>query len=65
MMNEKHLPKSYWAEAANTIAYLMNHFTSSGVHEVTPYETFYGKKPDPSHVRIFGSIAYVHIPDGK
>ena len=24
---------------------------------------FFGKKPDLSHVRIFGSIAYVHIPD--
>ena len=24
---------------------------------------FYGKKPDLSHVRIFGYIAFVHIPD--
>ena len=23
MMNEKHMPKSYWAEAANTVVYLM------------------------------------------
>ena len=65
MMNEKHLPKSYWAEAANTIVYLMNRCTTSGVHNVTPCEKFYGKKPDLSHVRIFGSIAYVHIPDEK
>ena len=28
-------------------------------------QTFYGKKPDLSHVRIFGSIAYAHIPDEK
>ena len=65
MMNEKHLPKSYWAEAANTTIYLMNHCTTSGVHNITPHEKFYGKKPDLSHVRIFGSIAFVHIPDEK
>ena len=41
----------------------MNRCTTSGVHDVTPHEKLFGKKPDLSHVRIFGSIAYVHIPD--
>ena len=41
----------------------MNMCTTSGVHDVTPHEKFFGKKPDLSHVRVFGSIAYVHIPD--
>ena len=36
-----------------------------GVHIVTPYEKFFGKKPDLSHTQIFGSIAYVHILDEK
>ena len=63
MMNEKNLPKWYWAEAANTAVYLMNRCTASGVHDVTPHEKFFGRKPNLSHVRIFGSIAYVHIPD--
>ena len=65
MMNDKNLPNSYWAEAANTTLYLMNKCTTSGVHDVTPYEKFFGKKSDLSHTRIFGSIAYVHIPDEK
>ena len=65
MMNEKHMPKSYWAEAADTTVYLMNRCTTSGVHEVTPHEKYYGRKPDLSHTRIFGAIAYVHIPDEK
>ena len=43
----------------------MNRCTTSGVHEVTPHERYYGKKPDLSHTRIFGVIAYVHIPDEK
>ena len=59
MMNEKHMPKSYWAEAVNTVVDLMSRCTTSGVHEVTPHERYYGKKPDLLHTRIFGSIAYV------
>ena len=49
----------------NTDVYLMNQCTTSGVHKVTPHERYYGKKPDLSHTRIFGVIAYVHIPDQK
>ena len=60
-----HLLKSYWTEAANTVIYLMNHCTISRVHDVTPYEKLYIKKSDLSHVRIFGSIAYKHIPNEK
>ena len=35
MMNEKNLPKSYWAKAANTTVYLMNKCITSRVHDVT------------------------------
>ena len=64
-LNEKNLPKSYWVEAANTTVYLMNICTTSGVHDVTPHERFFGKKPNLSHVRIFCSMAYVHIRNEK
>ena len=63
MMNEKNLPKWYWAEAANTAVYLMNRCPTSGVHDVTPHQNLFGKKSDLSHVHFFGSIADVHIPD--
>ena len=35
------------------------------MHGVTPHEKFYGKKSNLSHIRIFSSIAFVHIPDEK
>ena len=35
------------------------------MHDITPHKKFYGKKLDLSHVRIFGSIAFVHIPTEK
>ena len=52
-LNEKHLPKPYWAKAENSVVYLMKRCTTSGVHEITPHEKYYGKKPNLSHIRIF------------
>ena len=49
----------------HTTVYLMNQCTTSRVHEVTLHEKYYGRKLDLSHIRIFGAIAYVHIPDEK
>ena len=65
MMNEKYLPKLNWAKAANMALYLMKRCTTSRMHDITPHERLYGKKPDLSHIRIFGSITYVHSPDEK
>ena len=31
----------------------------------TPYERWYGKKPDVSHLRVFGCVAYAHVPEGE
>jgi len=28
----------------------------------TPYEIWFGKKPNLFHLKIFGTIAHVHIP---
>jgi hypothetical protein len=35
------------------------------VHGMTLEEKFTGKKPYVSHFRIFGCIAYTHVPDDK
>jgi len=32
---------------------------------MTPKEKFTGKKPNVSHLRMFGYIAYVHVPNEK
>ena len=43
----------------------MNRTPTTIVHGMTPEEKFTGKKPDVSHLRVFGCIAYVHVPDEK
>ena len=44
--------------------YLKNRSPTTAV-ATTPYELWYGEKPDLSHLRIIGSTAYVHIPKEK
>ena len=56
---------SFWAEASNTIVYIQNRCPHSHLDNKTPEEAFSGKKPDISHLRIFGCPVYVHVPKEK
>ena len=60
------LSNIFWAEAISTAAYVRNCLPTMVLKEnETPYERWYGKKPDVSHLRIFGCMAYAHVPDGE
>jgi hypothetical protein len=43
----------------------MNQTPIAAIHGMTPNEKFIGEKPDVSHLRVFGCIAYVHVPNKK
>ena len=55
------LSKTLWADAITTANYLRNRSPISG-RDATPFELFYGTKPDVSHLRTFGARAYALIP---
>jgi hypothetical protein len=65
MLNEKNLPNYFWAEAVATTVYIMNRTPTAAVHGMTPEEKFTSKKSDVFHFKVFGCIAYVHVPDEK
>ena len=66
MIRHAGLPNTYWAEAISTAAYVRNQMPMTAIKEnKTPYERWYGRKPDVSHLRVFGCIAYAHVPDDK
>jgi hypothetical protein len=65
MLNEKNLLNYFWVEAVATAVYIMNRTPTAAVHGMTPEEKFTGKKPDVSHLRVSGCIAYKHVPDKK
>ncbi len=57
------LPKFLWAEAMNTAVYSLNLVPNKKLKGITPYEVWTSKKPKYSHLRKFGTICYVRIPD--
>jgi len=63
MITHANLPNCYWAEAVATTT---NRTPSNAFKEhTTPYERWYCRKPNVSHLRVFGCIAYAHIQDGE
>ncbi|CAA0806487.1 cysteine-rich RLK (RECEPTOR-like protein kinase) 8 [Striga hermonthica] len=59
------MPKEFWAEAVYTAVYLLNRCPTKVVQNKTPIEAWSGRKPSAQHLRVFGSICYVHIPKEK
>ncbi|KAI5323714.1 hypothetical protein L3X38_032786 [Prunus dulcis] len=62
MLHEKGLPYEFWAEAVNTVVYLLNRCPSKSLKEVTPFEAYTGRKPGIAHLKVFGSLCHVLIP---
>lgn len=56
------LPKSFWSLAATTAAYLHNRTPNSNTDGKTPQEILLKEKPNVDHLRVFGSWAFVHVP---
>lgn len=66
IMDSARLPSAtYWPEAVDTANYIHNRTPNNALNGLTPYEVWYGYKPNLSHLRIFGCIAYAHINRGR
>ncbi|KAH9659148.1 hypothetical protein KPL70_023755 [Citrus sinensis] len=63
MLKSKRLPKEFWAKAVACAVYLSNRSSTRSVWGKTPQEAWSGRKPGITHLRVFGSIAHVHVPD--
>jgi hypothetical protein len=66
MLIESGLNTKYWAEAVNTAVYLENRSPTKALNETTPEQAWSGgDKVNLSHLRVFGSQAFAHIPKEK
>ncbi|GJZ67969.1 retrovirus-related pol polyprotein from transposon TNT 1-94 [Tanacetum coccineum] len=59
------LPKTFWAEATCTTAYLINMLPLTTTEKKTPIEMWSGHLSDYGMLRIFGYVAYSHVKQGK
>jgi len=61
MLHDQGLPLHLWVEAYNTAIYVQNRCPHRILGMSTPKEAYSGKKPDLSHLRIFGANVYMHV----
>jgi hypothetical protein len=55
----------FWGEAVNTTVYIKNPCPTKALDSKTPQETCSGRKPDVSHLKVFGCKAFAHVLDEK
>ena len=60
MLNEHNLPTYFWAEAMSTACYIANRFYIRSILEKTPFEIYFGKKPNISYFKAFGCKCFIH-----
>lgn len=63
------IDRKFWNEAVKTANYLKNRSLTAAHGKQfiakTPAEIWFGAKPELSHLRIFGSESFNHIPAEK
>jgi hypothetical protein len=65
LMEESGLSKKFWAECLAALVHVLNRCPTSAVEGKTPYKVWHRKKPDVSHLRVWGCVAYVLIQRDK
>jgi hypothetical protein len=65
MIHDQDLPMCLWVEAAKKPVYVQNKLSRIALGFKTLEETFFGKKPQVRHIKIFRCPVFVHIPKEK
>ena len=61
MIIQARLSNSFWAEAVATTRMV----TTALKDGLTPYQLWFGKKPNLKHIRTFRCMMYSHVPEGE
>lgn len=64
MLWDADLEIKYWGEAVSTATYIQNRLPTQSIG-MSPFERWYGKKPNYEHFKIFGCEAWVQVPAEK
>ena len=63
LLREANIHRRYWPEIMKTVAYLKNRTIANTQENKTPFEIFFGKKPNVEHMKIYGSRVFVRVPE--
>ena len=65
MLHDQNILMHLWVEATRTVVYLQIHTPDRLLDKKSLEEAFSGEKLEVSHLRIFGCLVYIHIPNEK
>ena len=65
MLAESCLPPSFLGQAVAAYVHIWNRCSTTSLLSKTPYEIWHCKKPDISHLQVWGCTAYVHVQKDK
>ena len=65
MLHASQLLKFLWGKAVKHTIYLKNQTLTKALNGITPYEVFYGKKPNLAGLHEFGDKVWVHTTTGS
>ena len=65
MMSHAKMPVEFWAQAISTAVYLRNRSPTISLPGITPFECLFNCEPDVSNLKVFGYLAFAHIPKSK
>ncbi|GKV32824.1 hypothetical protein SLEP1_g41395 [Rubroshorea leprosula] len=65
LISKNGLPKEFWPEAVNWSVHILNRSPTSPLLDIMPEEAWSGRKPAVDYFKIFGCIAYAHVPNQK
>ena len=58
MLHHAGMTLGFWSEAVHVAAHILNHSPRSGLDWKTPFELLFGRKPEVTHIRMFGCRAW-------
>jgi hypothetical protein len=58
LLKSMRVPGRFWGEAVRHAVYLLNRLPTKVLGDITPYETWTGRKPSLGHLRVFGCTAH-------
>ncbi|KIY68249.1 hypothetical protein CYLTODRAFT_443449 [Cylindrobasidium torrendii FP15055 ss-10] len=65
LLREAKLSDWFWALAVAAFVYVRNRCPTSAIPDTTPHTNWSGQKPNLSHLRVFGCLAYVLVKKKK
>jgi hypothetical protein len=64
LIHAKNIPLELLGQTIACAVYTLNRVSTKTAPN-TPYQNWFGSKPDVSNLRIFGSTAYIHVPKAE